>query len=76
MSMAKKYELDLFQINEKTWVTSRNYKTKSYTIAEHNGRFYLWADDVMTGRHLIGVLPSMAQAKTEIEIHIQKGGSK
>lgn len=70
-----KTKVTFFDVNDHKWMTERNYGTNSYTIEERDSRFYVWVDS-LSGRHLVGVLPSMALAKTEVEIQIQKGGKR
>lgn len=73
--MVRRVEVKLFEVNDHTWITERNFGVNSYTIEKREERFYIWCDS-LSGRHLVGVLPTMALAKTELEIVIGKKGDK
>lgn len=70
-------EVRFYQMSDRCWVTDRIYNFKSFTIElAKDGRFYLWADDIVGGRHLRGVFDTFAKARTEIQIHVQRGKKK
>lgn len=72
--MAQKNDIELFEVTEgKRWLTLKNYKTKSFEVHRtEDGYFYIWVNDVISGRRLLSVVQSMEQAKTQIEIEVSK----
>ena len=70
--MTKEIKVDLFQVNDHEWITLSLFNSRSFSVVRTlDGRYYIWAQEVMGRKTLLGVVETFEQARSHIKSTIR-----
>ena len=70
--MTKEIKVDLFQVNDHEWITLSLFNSRTFSVVRTlDGRYYIWAQEVMRRKTLLGVVETFEQARSHIKSTIR-----